>query len=198
MDANTALKRSARQAKSIGKTNTNSVAGEKGDQGDFREITLITLLCCFDEEGQLLVFAEGQFLVFEERQFLLFEEGQFLVFEERQFLVFQEGQFLLFDQQSFERLKNREDGSDFDDFLTKSIATTRTKFRKKFLRRARRRRRRRRRRRCRRRGRVKSPFSRATLIVFSLWKHAPLLSTLASAAAAEGVACTHLYTFVRL
>ena len=131
-----------------------SVAREKGDQGDFREITLITFLCCFDEEGQ--------FLVFEERQFLVFEKRQFLVFEERQFLVFQDGQFLLFEQQNFERLKNREDGSDFDDFLTKSIATTQTKFRKKTPRRARCRRRRRRRR-CRRRGRVKSPFSRATL-----------------------------------
>ena len=102
------------------------------------------------------MFAEGQFLVFEERQFLLFEEGQFLVFEERQFLVFQEGQFILFEPQNFEWLKNREDGSDFDDFLTKSIAVTRTKFRKQIPRRARRCRR-------RRRGRVKSPFSRATL-----------------------------------
>ena len=124
----------------------SSVAREKGDQGDFREITLITLLCCFDEEGQFLVFEEGQFLVFEE------------------------GQLVLFEQQNFERLKNREDGSDFDDFLTKSIATTRTKFRKKIPRRARRRRRRRRcRRRRRRRGRrrrrsVKSLFTRATLL----------------------------------
>ena len=107
--------------------------------------------------------------MFDERQFLVFEERQVLVFEERQFLVFQEGQFLLFEQQNFERLKNREDGSDFDDFLTKSIATTRTKFRKKIPRRARRRRRRRRRR-CRRHGRrrrrsVKSLFTRATLPV---------------------------------
>ena len=62
----------------------------------------------------------------------MFEEGQFPAFEERQFLVFEERQFLLFEQQNFERLKNCEDGSDFDDFLTKSIAVNRTKFRKNF------------------------------------------------------------------
>ena len=32
--------------------------------------------------------------------------------------------------QNFERLKNREDNSDFDDFLTKSIAATRSSFSK--------------------------------------------------------------------
>ena len=34
--------------------------------------------------------------------------------------------------QNFKRLKNREDSSDFDDFLSKSIATTLFFFKKKF------------------------------------------------------------------
>ena len=57
--------------------------------------------------------------------------------------------------ENFKRPKNREDGSDLDDFLTKSSASIRSRFRKKFARRARarhRRCRRRRRRRRRRRG----------------------------------------------
>ena len=41
----------------------------------------------------------------------------------------------------FKRPKNREDSSDFDDFLTKTIAPTRSRFRKNLARRSRRKRR---------------------------------------------------------
>ena len=42
---------------------------------------------------------------------------------------------------NFKRPKNREDSSDFDDFLTKTIAPTRSRFRKNLARRSRRKRR---------------------------------------------------------
>ena len=92
-------------------------------------MAVFRLLRCLNGNAQ---GTAQNFPVVEERQFLVFEERQFLVFEERQFLVFQEGQFLLFEQQNFERLKNREDGSDFDDFLTKSIALSRSSFQNCF------------------------------------------------------------------
>ena len=46
-----------------------------------------------------------------------------------------------FDPENFKRPKNREDSSNFDDCLTKTIAPTRSRFQKHFARRSRRKRR---------------------------------------------------------
>ena len=102
---------------------------------DARRKTFVQLTFHVFQAGHVLCSKQDIFCI-PSRTFLVFQSGHFLCSKQdiscvpgRTFRVFHAGQSLCSKRKW---LKNREDGSDFDDFLRKSIVSTRSSFSKIF------------------------------------------------------------------